>query len=96
MTQASSTPEQDDQTLQNFGVHGWMRVHQAFSADAAARMRDVVWTGLADAGIRRERPSSWTIERPVKLQKLKDDPAFQAVGSERLLAAVDAILETRS
>ena len=96
MTEASSIPEQDDQTLEHFGVHGWMRVHQAFSAAAAARMRNVVWAGLADAGIQRHRPSTWTIERPVKLQKLKDDPAFQAVGSERLLAAVEAILETRS
>ena len=95
MTQTSSTSDQDDQTLEHFRVHGWMRVRQAFSADEAARMRDVVLAGLADAQIRRDQPSTWTIERPTALQKLKDDPAFQAVGSERLLSAVAGILETR-
>ena len=96
MTQTSPTPEQADLTLEHFRVHGWMRVHQAFSADQAAAMRDVVWTGLADAGIRQDAPSTWTIERPANLQRLKTDPVFEAVGSERVLAAIDAILETRS
>ena len=96
VTQTTSISDKNDHALEHFRVHGWMRVPQAFSADEAARMRDVVWAGLADAGIRRDAPSTWTIERPVKLQKLKDDPAFQAVGSEPLLAAVEAILETRS
>jgi len=85
-----------DQTLDHFRVHGWMRLHNAFDSGAAAAMRDVVWGGLADAGILRDKPSTWTIERPGKLQKLKDHPAFNAVGSERLLSAIDAILETRS
>ena len=96
MTQTSPTLDQADQTLEHFRVHGWMRVHQAFSADDAARMRDVVWAGLEGAGIRRDAPSTWTVERPVKLQNLKTDPAFEAVGSQRLLATVEAILETRS
>ncbi len=96
MTRTSSTPERDDQTLEHFRLHGWMRVHQAFSADDAARMRDVVWAGLEGAGVRRDAPSTWTIERPARLQNLKGDPAFEAVGSERLLGAIDALLETRS
>ena len=73
-----------------------MRVRQAFSAGAAAAMRDVVWAGLAGAGIRRDAPSTWTIERPTGLQTLKSDPAFGAVGSERLLATIGDLLETRS
>ena len=93
MTQ-TSIPDQRDQTLEHFSLHGWMRVRQAFSADEAARMRDVVWAGLEHAGVRRDRPSTWTTERPANLQHLKARPAFEAVGSERLLAAVDAILET--
>lgn len=92
----TQTSEHQDATLEHFRVHGWMRVPRAFSADQAARMRDVVWTGLADAGIRRDAPSTWTIERPAKLQGLKSHPAFEAVGSQRLLATVDALLETRA
>jgi hypothetical protein len=88
--------DSQDQTLEHFRVHGWMRVHQAFDADAAAAMRDVVWTGLEAFGIRRDAPSTWTIERPAKLQHLKDHPAFEAVGSERLLGAIGAILQIRS
>ena len=73
-----------------------MRVRQAFSVDAAAAMRDVVWAGLAGAGIRRDAPSTWTIERPTGLQTLKTDPVFGAVGGERLLATVGDILGTQS
>jgi hypothetical protein len=83
------------QTIEHFHVHGWMRVHKAFDSDAAAAMRDVVWDSLADVGVLRDKPPTWTIERPGKLQKLKDHPAFGAVGSERLLSAIDAVLGTR-
>ncbi|MBI1358775.1 MAG: hypothetical protein GC155_00655 [Alphaproteobacteria bacterium] len=82
-----------DGTIEHFRVHGWMRVSEVFSKAEASAMRDVVWDGLAEAGLRREAPKTWTIERPTKLQKLKDHPAFNAVGSARLLAAVDAVLE---
>jgi hypothetical protein len=85
-----------DQTLEHFRVHGWMRVHQAFDREAAAAMRDVVWDGLADVGILRDKPSTWTVERPGKLQKLKGHPAFNAVGSVRLFSAIDALLEAQA
>ncbi len=76
-----------DQTTEHFRVHGWMRVPEAFDSAEAAAMRDVVWHGLAEVGVQRDAPETWTIERPVKLQKLKDHPAFNAVGSARLRAA---------
>ena len=82
-----------DQTLDHFREHGWMRVRQAFDADAAAAMRAVVWDDLEKSGVLRRQPSTWTIERPTGLQPLKDDPAF-AFGSERVLNAMAAILET--
>lgn len=90
------SPLDHDQALEHFRVHGWLRLHQAFSADAAAAMREVVWDGLAETGVRRDAPSTWTIERPGKLQKLKEHPAFNAVGSDRLFGMIDAILETRA
>jgi ectoine hydroxylase-related dioxygenase (phytanoyl-CoA dioxygenase family) len=88
--------DSQDQTVEHFRLHGWMRVRKAFDAASAAAMRDVVWDGLEAFGIRREAPSTWTIERPAKLQRLKNNPAFEAVGSERLLSAIGAILQTRS
>lgn len=79
-------------TIEHFGVHGWMRVRAAFSLDEAAAMRRAVWRALADVGIRTDDPATWTKERPEHLQHVKDDPSFQAVGSPRLLEAIDAAL----
>ena len=81
------------ETGKHFRVHGWMRVRAAFSVDEAAAMRAAAWRALAKVGIRRSDPSTWTRERPEHLQHVKDDPAFRAVGSARLLEAIDAALE---
>jgi hypothetical protein len=83
----------DDETVAHFRAHGWMRVRAAFSADQAAAMREVVWAALANAGIEEGEPSTWTAERPEHLQPVKKHPAFRAVGSPRLLHAIDAALE---
>jgi hypothetical protein len=96
MTPDLGSRDNHDQSIEHFRVHGWVCVRHAFGADAAAAMRDVVWDGLAEVGVLRDKPATWTIERPGKLQKLKDHPAFNAVGSARLLKAIDAILETQA
>ena len=83
----------NEETFEHFCVHGWMRVRAAFSVDEAAAMRAAAWRALAKVGIRRSDPSTWTKERPERLQHMKDDPAFRAVGSARLLDAIDAALE---
>ena len=80
------------ETVEHFHEHGWVRLPGAFGADAAAAMCDVVWAALAESGVRRERPSTWTVERPAHLQGLKTHPAFQAVGGPRLLAAIEAVM----
>src|SRR5262245_43776905 len=82
-----------DGSIEHFRVHGWMRVRAAFSVDEAAAMRTAVWCALADVGIRQADQSTWTKERPDHLQRVKDDPAFRAVGSARLLQAIDAALD---
>jgi ectoine hydroxylase-related dioxygenase (phytanoyl-CoA dioxygenase family) len=82
----------NEETYEHFCVHGWMRVRAAFSVDEAAAMRSAAWRALATVGIRRSDPSTWTRERPEHLQHLKDDPAFRAVGSARLLASIDTVL----
>jgi hypothetical protein len=97
LTKPTTSPTaDDDQTLEHFRERGWMRVRQAFSDDAAAAMREVVWNVLARRGIDRRDPATWTVERPEKLQGLKDHPAFLAVGSERLLGAIGDLLGTRA
>jgi hypothetical protein len=85
-------PENSD-TFEHFCAHGWMRVRAAFSADEAAAMRAAAWDALADAGISRSDPSTWTKERPEHLQHAKYHPAFRAVGSARLLESIDTVLE---
>lgn len=74
---------------QHFETHGWVRIANAFSADEAAAMREVTWHALESTGTRRDDPATWTTERPDHLQHLKKDPAFQAVGSTRTIAAID-------
>jgi hypothetical protein len=90
---ALDIPESSERFLSHFREHGWVRVRGAFNAEAARAMCDSVWRALEDAGIHRDRPSTWTVERPPHLQHLKDDPVFQRVGSPILLSAIDAILE---
>jgi hypothetical protein len=82
-----------ESSLIHFREHGWMRVRAAFDAQAARAMRDAVWRALENQGIQRDRASTWTVERPPHLQHLKHDPVFKRVGSQTLLAAIDAILE---
>jgi len=83
----------NEETFEHFRVHGWMRVRGAFSVDEAAAMRAAAWRALGKAGIRQGDPSTWTKERPEHLQDVKNDPAFLAVGSARLLEAISAALE---
>jgi ectoine hydroxylase-related dioxygenase (phytanoyl-CoA dioxygenase family) len=86
----------NEETFDHFCVHGWMRVRAAFSVDEAMAMRAAAWHALAKVGIMRSDPSTWTKERPEHLQHLKDEPAFRAVGSARLLKAIDAALEDQA
>ena len=86
-------PADNQETVEHFRVHGWMRVRAAFSVGEAAAMREAAWRALAKVGIQQSDRSTWTKERPEHLQDVKDDPAFRAVGSARLLKAIDAALE---
>lgn len=80
-------------SLKHFRTFGWVRIPAAFSAGDAAAMCDVIWAGLAQVGILRGDPSTWTKGRPEHLQHLKRHAAFRAIGSARTAAAIDATLE---
>lgn len=88
-----NAPASSTQNLAHFREHGWVRVRGAFDHAQARAMRGLVWQALENVGIYRDRPSTWTVERPTQLQHLKNDPVFQSVGSDTLLSAIDAILE---
>lgn len=76
-----------------FSEEGFVRIPQAFSAGQACAMQDVIWGELERAhGIRRDAPETWTIERPVQLQAIKADPAFEALAAEPVLATIDHLL----
>jgi len=77
--------------LEHFADRGYVRVPGAFGADRAAAMRDVVWSALEVDGYRRDDPATWTSD-PQHLQRLKRNPVFRAVGSDRTLGAIDDLL----
>ena len=77
---------------QHFDTYGFVRVPDAFPAAAAARMRDTVWAALADRGIRRDDPATWTVEAPDHLQPLKREPVFGEIGTARTLGAIEDLL----
>ena len=83
-------------SLKQFHERGWTRLTGAFSLDAAAAMREVIWHGLAEQGIARDDPATWTVERPAHLQSLRSNPVFRQVASPETLAAIDVILGTRA
>jgi ectoine hydroxylase-related dioxygenase (phytanoyl-CoA dioxygenase family) len=83
-------PALNMELIEHFHAFGWARMPQALGPERAAAMREAVWQVLADAGIRRDEPATWTVERPAHLQGLKEHPAFRTVSG--VLAAIDAIL----
>lgn len=78
----------------HFEARGWVRVPRAFTPDAAAAMRDVVWRALEKRGMVRDDPSTWTDEAPAHLQGLKGAPQFGAIGTPRTLGAITEVLAT--
>lgn len=58
-------------------------------------MRAAVWNALATAGIRERDASTWTKERPAHLQHTRSEQVFRAVGSRRVLDALDVLLDRR-
>src|SRR6185503_11739794 len=66
----------DPSSLEHFRAFGWVRVRDAFDANDAATMCDVVWNALAKDGSHRNEPSTWTSTRPEHLQHLKKIPPF--------------------
>ena len=79
--------------LETFERDGIVKVPAAFSADDAARMRDVLWSELAARhGMQRDDPSTWTNLRPTGLKTTKTDRSADAILGPRLRSALDELL----
>ncbi len=89
-------PVLHESDLEHFRTFGWVRVHGAFPADAAASMCRAIWEALDRVGIIRDDPATWTKTRPEHLQHLKSHPAFRAIGTERTLASIREVLAGRN
>lgn len=69
-----------------------MRVPAGVSAASVAAMVDALWAVLAEQGIQRDRPRTWTVERPAHLQQLRRSPAFRWHPTDALQRVLQAIM----
>jgi hypothetical protein len=76
-----------------FEHSGLLRLRGAVPDREIATMRDRFWEALAtDHGIARDRPDTWTVERPRHLQALKRSGAFNLMATAEVRAALDDLL----
>jgi hypothetical protein len=71
-----------------------MRVSGGVSAADAEAMQDALWMALAEVGIDHSEPSTWTVERPAHLQRLRDHPAFRWRPAAALEQVIESIVGT--
>lgn len=81
-----------DDLLADFEERGWTLISGGVSASDAEAMRNALWLALADHGIHPKDLSTWTVERPARLQRLRDDPAFRWHPTAPLMQAIEAIV----
>jgi hypothetical protein len=76
-----------------FDARGFVRLHDMFDVDHAARMRRVVWSELDRRyGIVEDDRSTWRVPSPTSLKTSKKHRAFSAIGSPELYAVIDGLL----
>jgi hypothetical protein len=72
---------------------GIFRLPGFYSAEDATAMSDALWADLGlRFGMSRQRPQSWTKERPAQFLALSRSGVFRALGSDGLEALADAML----
>jgi hypothetical protein len=76
-----------------FRRSGLMRLPGAVPAKDAEAMVDRIWEHLERShGVVRDRPETWTVDKPAGLRAVTGAPEFQALGSPAIRAAVDDLL----
>lgn len=80
-----------NQSQDHFREHGWMIVRGGIPAARVEGMRQDLWRALAELGIDRAQPETWTVERPTGLQRLRHNVAFRWCPSDELEQAIREI-----
>lgn len=92
-----------EQEVLHYEERGYVKLPGAFSADVAENITDFLWQELERRhGFRRGEPETWSTEvwdpdrQPhhwtnLRLNRSKEDPVFDGLGSPRLLAALEEL-----
>jgi phytanoyl-CoA dioxygenase PhyH len=80
-----------DEAIEAFVADGFTVVRRAFSAEVAGACADGIWSALAERGIRREDPSTWT-EPVVRVICPEGGPFIEAGTSRLFQEACDQLL----
>lgn len=76
-----------------FERDGVVRFERFFDRADIAAMAAAVWADLHERhGVVRERPETWTVERPMHFQTLKASRAFARLKTPATIALADALL----
>ena len=82
-----------DDHYAEFRRTGLLRLPGAIAAKDAEAMVDRIWEHLYRShGVVRDRPETWTVDKPSGLRAITAAPEFQALGSAAVRAAVDDLL----
>ena len=70
---------------------GSVKLEEAFPRRNALAAQDFLWERLAERGVQKDNPATWTAPM-VHLQETYTDPVFQACETERLADAVEDLV----
>lgn len=93
---ASGRPSLDQSQRDEFLSRGVLRVPGLVPQDDAEAMAHAVWAELARRhGVLRNRPQTWTVERPAQFGDLRRRGAFAAMASPGMQALLDSFFGDR-
>ncbi|MEQ4206985.1 hypothetical protein [Actinopolymorpha sp. B9G3] len=79
--------------VDEFDRWGLLRLPDAIPHDDATSMGDLVWRQLStEHGIERDRPDTWTVERPLGFKPLAQSETFRRTGAAPIAGAADALM----
>lgn len=82
-----------DEQRQSFHAEGYVKLRNMVSDSDVTAMVDLIWAHLHRRnGIEKDRPATWSVERPIGFQVLTRADAFAAVANTKVLAALNQLL----
>lgn len=77
--------------VEQFIDRGCVKLEEAFPRKQALAAQDFLWERLAERGVAKDDPATWT-EPMVHIKEVYTDPVFQACETERLADAVEDLV----